>query len=504
MMLDAPFPWFGGKRRVADVVWRAFGDVQNYIEPFFGSGAVLLGRPRPFGGVETVNDLDGLVANFWRSIKHSPDETARWADNPVNENDLHARHIWLLGELPTLARRLEADPDWHDPKVAGWWAWGISCWIGGEFCSGKGPWQVLDGQLVNLGDGGRGVNRTRVHLGHSQGVVRKLVHLGDGGRGVNRTPVSLDDWFAALSERLSLVRVASGDWSRVCGSVVTLIRGSTAVFLDPPYADTAGRDPNIYRQESTTVAHDVRQWAIEVGTRPDIKIALCGYEGEHDMPENWRVHEWRARGDTVIMPRTTKTDIASGSGFRRHVIGSTSIVRCSIGAMGSKRMDDSVDITPTAHRLAKSPVKLLDRAQDEQGRVSRPYRAIDFLEDWQEHGDVTSEQKQAADDFRIAFHRAQHNTLGTLDVSRPMVSGRLHQYVPFRVEAARWKVWAAVKSVGGLHSFGGRCLWHVIGLDISLRQWVNDEVLAGRRISMYRAKILLIRALDDLRRHFGL
>ena len=29
--LRAPFPWFGGKRRVADVVWRAFGhDVPNY------------------------------------------------------------------------------------------------------------------------------------------------------------------------------------------------------------------------------------------------------------------------------------------------------------------------------------------------------------------------------------------------------------------------------------------------------------------------------------------
>lgn len=66
--MQAPFPWFGGKRRVASEVWTRFGAVDNYVEPFFGSGAVLLGRPTPFDGTETVNDLDGYVANFWRAV----------------------------------------------------------------------------------------------------------------------------------------------------------------------------------------------------------------------------------------------------------------------------------------------------------------------------------------------------------------------------------------------------------------------------------------------------
>jgi hypothetical protein len=34
-----------GRARAAHLVWAAFGDVPNYVEPFFGSGAVLLGRP---------------------------------------------------------------------------------------------------------------------------------------------------------------------------------------------------------------------------------------------------------------------------------------------------------------------------------------------------------------------------------------------------------------------------------------------------------------------------
>src|SRR3990167_1351591 len=192
--LDAPFPWFGGKRKVASLVWERFGDVKNYIEPFFGSGAVLLGRPEPTGN-ETVNDFDGFIANFWRAIKLSPEKTAEYADHPVNENDLHARHSWLLSQTD-LVPKLEGDPDFHDPKIAGYWAWGICCWIGSGFCSGRGPWVVdTNRKLVHLGDNGQGVNR-------------KLVHLGDNGKGVNR----LTPWFSALSERLKRVRVCSGDW----------------------------------------------------------------------------------------------------------------------------------------------------------------------------------------------------------------------------------------------------------------------------------------------------
>lgn len=41
----SPFPYFGGSRDCAPLVWRALGDVQNYVEPCFGSGAVLLARP---------------------------------------------------------------------------------------------------------------------------------------------------------------------------------------------------------------------------------------------------------------------------------------------------------------------------------------------------------------------------------------------------------------------------------------------------------------------------
>ncbi len=137
-MLKSPFSYFGGKSIVAKEVWQRFGNVKNYVEPFAGSAAVLLKRPLiHFVGdkrIETINDIDGMISNFWRSIALHPEETARWADWPVNENDLHARHKWLISKKENLKDKLEKNPLYCDPQIAGWWVWGICLWIGGGFC----------------------------------------------------------------------------------------------------------------------------------------------------------------------------------------------------------------------------------------------------------------------------------------------------------------------------------------------------------------------------------
>jgi hypothetical protein len=294
--LMAPFPWFGGKRQVADIVWERFGDVQNYVEPFFGSGAVLLKRPNGHvGNCETVNDLDGMVANFWRAIQHDPEHVAIYADSPVNENDLHARHIWLVNQKAAFVPRLEADPDFFDAKIAGWWCWGVCCWIGHGFCSGQGPWQIVDRQLVHLGNKGQGVNRQLVHLGDKgQGVNRQRVHLGNKGQDDEPATRGIYDWFDTLAGRLRYVRVCSGDWSRVCGPTPTVKQGLTGVFLDPPYAVEDRSD--CYTVEDRGVSHEVRDWAIQWGDDPRMRIALCGYDDEHDMPNSWDCVAWKARG----------------------------------------------------------------------------------------------------------------------------------------------------------------------------------------------------------------
>src|ERR1019366_5834939 len=44
------------------------------------------------------------------------------------------------------------------------------------------------------------------------------------------------------------------------------------------------------------IADAAREWAIANGGNPDLRIAICGYEGQHEMPADWIVHEWKAAG----------------------------------------------------------------------------------------------------------------------------------------------------------------------------------------------------------------
>lgn len=351
-LLRAPFPYFGGKSAVAGLVWNRFGQVQNYIEPFAGSLANLLARP-DVGGTETVNDIDCYVANFWRATSAQPEKVAKFADNPVNETDLHARHRWLVysDDAVKWRRRMTTDPDYFDAKIAGWWAWGLCCWIGTGWC--RNPEQTGRGSALTAGNSpGRGLNAMskkgakanhikRPDITEGKGVNRQLsqqvpdafsnkgVHkqrpnlesnhmcrarpqLGDAfdiGRGVNSNRTAgtcaerqswLKEWMFVLRDRLRLVRVCCGDWRRVCESeTVTTRLGITGVFFDPPYSTEADRDMTIYNEESGTVAHHVRTYCLERGNNPMYRIALCGYDGEgHEelAKHGWTIHHWKANG----------------------------------------------------------------------------------------------------------------------------------------------------------------------------------------------------------------
>lgn len=294
-----PVTYFGGKSAVADRVWAALGpDVMNYVEPFCGSCAVLLLRPGGSGHIETVNDADGLLANFWRALKHNSDAVAEAADNPVNEADLHARHLWLVGERERITERLMGDPEFYDAKAAGWWAWGQAAWIGSGWCSGNGPWISENGELV-LRNPGQGVNRQLPEQDSDDANCRTCA-TPEKASTANGECAARSEWLraylAGFADRLRNVRVCCGDWKRVCGPSVTFRHGPTGVFLDPPYADTATRTKGLYAKDCEQVAHDVRAWAIEQGKNPLMRIVLAGYQGEHDMPSDWRVEEWEAVG----------------------------------------------------------------------------------------------------------------------------------------------------------------------------------------------------------------
>jgi len=281
--LKAPFPYFGGKSRVASEVWARLGDVKNYVEPLAGSLAVLLSRPS-MHNTETVNDLDCYLSNFWRAVRHDPEAVAMHADYPVSEIDILSRHDWLLSEGMALKDKMRQNPGFYDVKIAGWWVWGACSWIGGGWCANPSE------QLPHLGNNGRGLNRKLPHLGNNgRGLNRKLPHLGDNGRGRY-----IREYMDALSNRLRDVRIACGDWSRVLTPSVTHRHGLTGIFLDPPYGEGAmnysagGND--------TDIAQDVAAWAIENGSNPAMRIAFCGYIGAVDMPDSWECYRWKTAG----------------------------------------------------------------------------------------------------------------------------------------------------------------------------------------------------------------
>ena len=69
------FGWYGGKYSHLDWLLPLLPPAHHYCEPFGGSAAVLLNRePSP---VETYNDIDGEVVNFFRVLRDYPDELIR-------------------------------------------------------------------------------------------------------------------------------------------------------------------------------------------------------------------------------------------------------------------------------------------------------------------------------------------------------------------------------------------------------------------------------------------
>ena len=290
--MNAPFPFFGGKREVTEAIWARLGSPKQYIEPFCGSCAVLLAAPVP-ASLEVVNDLNGFIANFWRAVKYQPAAVAAESDYPVSHIDQGARHVWLMQQRDRLGAELQ-DPHWPgDAQVAGWWLWGQCSWIGSGWCewdrkvphvsdAGRGV-QAL-GQVPHVSDAGRGVQ-----------ALGQVPHVSDAGRGLLTSAGRVAwKWLHELAERLERVRIVHGEWSRCLNNHYG--DTDTAIFLDPPYRSYGA----LYGAEA--VADEVAAWARE---HADLRICLCGHVGDYEMGDGWSVVPWKRPRLTYSGSNTT-------------------------------------------------------------------------------------------------------------------------------------------------------------------------------------------------------
>ena len=301
--LRAPFPYFGGKSGIASLIWYAFGEVKQYIEPFAGSLAVLLGNPHGPASLEVAGDVNGYIANFWRAVKYQPDLTWAESDYPVSHVDLGARHLWLTD--PARVAELNAslaDPEWPgDARMAGWFAWGQCCWIGSGWCEERG-------QVPHTSDAGRGLQATG-----------KVPHTGDAGRGAQSPPDGelltpyqghALEWIRALSRRLARVRLIHGDWTRCLNHHYG--QENTAIFFDPPYRGYE----RLYGTQAP-VADAVAAWCLEHGA--EARIALCGHVGDYDL-SGWTVFPWDRGRLTYSGGQTTAKEAVWFSPTCRRVV----------------------------------------------------------------------------------------------------------------------------------------------------------------------------------------
>jgi len=282
-ILKSPFTYFGGKSKVANVVWYAFGNIKNYVEPFAGSLAVLLHEPHNSKRTETVNDLDCFIANFWRALKEDPEKVAFYSDNPVNEADYHARHVWLVNKKKDFAERVMGDHEFFDSKVAGFWVWGnnIAIGIGNTWGIGNSAWNLdKEKRLVKVKKNGIGISKQRPICSN----IKKN----------KQTLEERIEYLLLLRDRIRTVNVCCGDWERVCSPAIVQQEDSSGVFLDPPYLDDLGN--HCYNESDNVVAKDVFDWSIENGNKNGVKVAYCGYEGQFNFPKNWECFKWISGG----------------------------------------------------------------------------------------------------------------------------------------------------------------------------------------------------------------
>ena len=110
-MAKPPFPWIGSKEKIAPYILQLFPPkLTQYVEPFGGSGAVLLALPPDPNRLDIYNDLDAELVNLFSCIKECSNVLLRELKFlPIHGRKLfeyyaHALHLRPQPARPALVR----------------------------------------------------------------------------------------------------------------------------------------------------------------------------------------------------------------------------------------------------------------------------------------------------------------------------------------------------------------------------------------------------------------
>lgn len=200
----SPFPWFGGKQKLADSIIALFPPHHVYVEVFGGGASVLLSKTP--ANLDVYNDLDEGLVNFFRCLRDEPERLVALLElTPYSRAEwAHSRATWFTIDDPVeRARR----------------------------------WYVVASQtfgaIAYTGRGWGGERLGRMHLNGAASTANRIDHI----------------W--RFVERMRLVQIEALDW-REC--LERYDHADCVFYLDPPYV-AATRRSGGYAHELTDDDH---------------------------------------------------------------------------------------------------------------------------------------------------------------------------------------------------------------------------------------------------------
>ena len=227
----------GAKWRIAPWIVSFMPQHESYLEPYFGSGGVLFNKAP--ARIETINDLDGEVVNFFRVCRERPDE---------------------------LADALRLTPWARDER---------------------------DAAYTPAGDDLERARRFAVQCCQTFGAVRRKSNgwrhttgkTPDGGSDNPKLWARLPQCVREASERLLEVQIEN----RPALEVIRRFNGpSVLIYADPPYIrDTRTSHGDAYNHEMSDADHEGLLRALMEHSGP---VLLSGYDSElyNDNLRGWR------------------------------------------------------------------------------------------------------------------------------------------------------------------------------------------------------------------------
>lgn len=235
------FGWYGGKYSHLDWLLPLLPECHHYCEPFGGSAAVLLNRDP--AAIETYNDLDGEIVNFFGVLRTQKNQLVEAIGlTPFSREEFYIACTRPKKRLSALERARRF------------------------FVRAR---QVRTG-LAQTASLGRWANCKNTSRAGMSGVVSRW--LGS----IEQLP--------EIAERLLRVQIEN----RPAVEIIDLYDDrKTLFYCDPPYAHSSRGDAKAYEYEMTDVQHSQLAKRLE---RAKGKVAVSGYRCDlyDDLYGGWR------------------------------------------------------------------------------------------------------------------------------------------------------------------------------------------------------------------------